>query len=84
MTFFAGDLIVTDEAASASSPMPNVEQTGLQLEFTSSLVSVPAISLAAATTGLQLSISTKSLSLVVDLDPMITSPTTLVANMLSL
>ena len=72
----------TNETTSAPSTMPAMEQTGLQLEFTSGPVSIPATSLAPAITGLQLIISSKSPILVVDPDPMITSPISLLPSML--
>jgi len=76
------DLMATDEMASAPSTMLTMEQIGLQLEFTSGPVSIPATSSALATTSLQLIINSKSPMLVIDLDLMIINPTSLVANTL--
>jgi len=77
-----GDLMVTDEAASTLSTVPILEQIGLQLESTSGPVSIPTISSAQATTGLQLIINSRSPTLVFDQDPMITNPASLVASTL--
>jgi len=74
--------MVTDEAVSAPSTTPTIEQTGLQLESTSKPVFIPATSSAPATSNLQLVIGSRSLTSVVDLDSMVTSPTSLVASTL--
>jgi len=59
-----------------------MEQIGLQLESTSRLISILAIFSDPDTSGLQLVISSRSPTLVVHLDSMITSPTSLVASTL--
>ena len=82
-TFSTGDLMVNDEAMSAPSIIPTSEQIGLQLESTSEPVSIPATSLVLATSGLQLVICSRSPIPVIDLDSMITSLTSLVANTLN-
>ena len=81
-SFSTGDLMVTDEAASVPSIAPTFEQTRLQLEVTSEPVSAPAISSALVNTILVVITSLYSLALVVKPEPMITSPTSLVASML--
>ena len=74
--------MVTDGAASAPSAMPTIEQTGFQLEFTSEPVFIPATSSGLAIFGLQLAVSSRSPTLVIDPDSMITSLTSLVASTL--
>jgi len=59
-----------------------MEQTGIQLEFTSGPDSIPAASSAPAITDLQLIISSKSPTLIVDLDLMIINLIFLVASTL--
>jgi len=71
-----------DKTASAPSTMPAMELTGIQLEFTRGLVSIPTTSSVLAITGLQVIISPNSSTLVVELDPMVTSPTSFVASTL--
>ena len=81
-SFFTGDLVVTDKTASAPFIARTIEQTGHQLEFASGLVSIPTISSALATFGLELVVSSRSPMPVIDLDSMITIPTYLVASTL--
>ena len=75
--------MVTDEAASASSTGPTIKQTGFQLESTNEPVFIPATSPVSVTSGLELVISSRSPKLVIDLDSVSTSPTSLVASTLA-
>ena len=74
--------MMTDEAASVNSTVPTSEQIGFQLESTSEPVSTPATSSIPTATGLKVISSPDFPKLVVELNPMITSPTSLVASML--
>ena len=73
---------MTDEETSAPSTMPTIEQTGFQLESSSEPVSIPATSSSPATYGLQLVISSRSPTLVVNSESMITNPNSLIASTL--
>jgi len=72
--------MVTDKATSAPSTIPNSKQTGLQLESISEPVSTLVISLALVTTGLVVIMSLYSPARVVEPEPMITIPTSLVVS----
>ena len=80
--FSTGDLMVTGEAASASSTGRTIEHTGLQHESTSEPIFIPATSSVPKTLGLELVISSRLLTPVIDLDLITASPTFMVAGTL--